>query len=72
MPTLNFEVKQMLLSASAGALKILQAQPDSMELYVNVHKVCNRALPHQMIDYYNSILVHKLYNEKIPEIDWFD
>ena len=40
-----------------------------MELYINVHTSCKRALPNQMIDYKHAFLLHKLYNDKYLETD---
>ena len=41
-----------------------------MQSFVNIHTECNRALPEQMILYKHAILLHKTYNQKIPEIEW--
>ena len=72
MPTLKPELNQMLLSASAKALKITQKNPNAMESYVNVHKSCERALPNQLLEYKHAILLHNVYNNQIPKDDWVD
>ena len=72
IPNLKPDLKQMLLSASANALKISQKHPDRMESFVNIHQNCKRALPNQMIEYKHLILLHKLYNEKSPVTDWLE
>ena len=41
-----------------------------MQSFVNIHYECNRALPEQMILYKHAILLHKMYNQKSPEIEW--
>ena len=41
-----------------------------MQSFVNIHKECKRAQQVQMIMYKHAILLHKLYNENCPEIDW--
>ena len=70
LPTLSPELKQMLLSASANALKLTQNNPNYMQSFIDIHKSCKRALPEQMILYKHAILLYKLYNENLPETDW--
>ena len=72
IPSLKPELKQMLLSASANALKISQRCPDSMESFINVHKSCKRAHPNQIMDYKHSILLHKIFNIHQPSLDWVE
>ena len=70
LPTLAPQLKQLLLSASATALKLSQKMPDRMQSFINIHTECKRALPEQMINYKHAILLHKLYNDESPEIEW--
>ena len=72
IPNLKQELKQSLLSASANALKISQRLPDPMESFINVHKNCNRALPNQLMNFKHSILLHKLFNNHSPSMDWVE
>ena len=72
LPTLKPELNQMLLAASANALKTSQRHPDRMESFINIHKSCKRALPRQMIEYKHAILLHTLYNEQRPVTDWIE
>ena len=72
LPTLKPELNQMILAASANALKTSQRHPDRMESFINIHKSCKRALPHQIIEYKHAILLHKLYNEHQPVTDWVE
>ena len=72
IPTLKPDLKQMLLSASANALKISQKHPNVYESLVNIHKSCKTAHPEQNILYKHSILLHKLYNTQCPEADWIE
>ena len=60
----------MILSVSARALKLPQANVNYMQSFIDVHKHGKRALPGQMVSYKHAILLHKLYNEKMPESDW--
>ena len=68
--TLAPELKQILLSASATALKLSQLVTNQMQSFINVHTECERALPEQMMMYKHAKMLHKLYNEKCPEMDW--
>ena len=72
IPNLKPELKQKILSASANALKISQRNPDPMESYINVHNNCKRALPNQMMEYKHSILLHKIFNNQQPVMDWIE
>ena len=72
MPTLKYYIKQLLLSASAKALKISQVSPNPMESYVDIHLLCKRALPIQILLCKYALLLHKLYNKQIPQMDWIE
>ena len=72
LPKLKTDLKQHLLSASAKALKLSKPNPDPFESFVNIHKSCKRALPKQLPEYKHAILLHKIYNEKIPPMDWIE
>ena len=72
MPNLKAPLKQLLLSASAKAIKLSQRTPDPFESFINIHKSCNRASPEQMIIYKHAILLHKLYNTHQPQTDWIE
>ena len=72
IPTLKPKLKQLLLPASAKALKISQRTPDNFESLIDVHKSCKRALPNQFIKYKHSILLHKIYNSFCPQSDWIE
>ena len=41
-----------------------------MQSFINIHIKCNRALSEQAILYRHAIFVHKMYNLKIPEVEW--
>ena len=72
IPTLKFELKQKLISASANALKLSQRLPDPMESFFNVHRNCKRSLPYQIMEYKHSILLHKVFNNQILTMDWVE
>ena len=55
---------------SATALKLTQKAQNGMQLFNNIHIECNPTLPEQIILYKHAILLHKMYNLKIPEIAW--
>ena len=70
LPTLSPQLKKLLLSASANALKLTQVVPDRMQSFISIHIECKRALPDQMMMYKHSIMLHKLYNTQLPETEW--
>ena len=72
IPTLKPPLKQLLLSASANALKISQKVPNPFESFINVHKSCKRATPNQMMQFKHAIILHNLYSINLPQADWLD
>ena len=72
MPTLKPELKQHLLSASANALKLAQRHTDLMESFINVHKNLNRATPDGILMFKHAVLLHKLFNNQTPTMEWAD
>ena len=72
MPTLNPQIKQHLLSASANALKLAQRHPDRMESFINIHCNMNRATLEKLLTFKHAVLLHKLYNDQSPSFDWVD
>ena len=72
LPSLKPQIKQLLLSASATALKLSQRKPDPMESFINIHLRSNRATPEKFLVYKHAILLHKLYNNHSPNLEWVD
>ena len=72
IPNLKPPLKQLILSASANALKLAQRTTDPFESFVNVHKNCKRAHPNQILLFKHAILLHKLYNGNLPRAEWLD
>ena len=72
LPALKPQIKQLLLSASATALKLSQRKPDPMESFLNIHLRSNRATPENFLVYKHAILLHKLYNNHSPNLEWVD
>ena len=50
----------------------MERQPDPMESYIDIHVSCKRSLPSQLMTFKHAILLHKLYNEKFPGVDWIE
>ena len=55
----------------AAALKLTQNLPNRMQSFVNIHIECKCAILEQMILYKPAILLHKLYKNESPEIEWW-
>ena len=60
------------MSASANALKLCSNFYDPSVSYINLHKLYKRALPNQFCFYRHSLLLHKVFNDSIPQRDWLD
>ena len=39
--------------------------------FVRIHEINKRGLPIQIMTYKHSLLLHKIYNIKEPETEWF-
>ena len=72
IPTLKPELKQIILSTSASALKLFQRNPDLNESFNDIHKAFKRAHPNQFIIHKHSILLHKMYNSYCPKMGWVE
>ena len=67
---LNVRLKQLLLSASAKAIKVCLRYPDPLLSYIKLHEIVKRATPSQFLLYKHSILLYKLFNGKQPMNEW--
>ena len=72
LPMLKHELKQHLLSASARALKISLKNPDPLVSFIDVHHLCKIKLPSRVLEFKHAILLHKIYNTQIPQMDWIE
>ena len=72
IPTLNYQCKRMLLSASANALKLCSLYYDPSISYVDLHLLYKRALPNNYCLYRHCLLLFKVFNTSIPKKDWLD
>ena len=63
MPSLKYSLKQKLLSASAKALKACVRFADDGTSFLNLHKMCNRATPNEMMIFKIALTLFKLYNK---------
>ena len=70
LPTLSPKLKQLLLSASANALKLCLPMQDPMTSFATIHTLAGRATPQQYCSFKHSILLHTIYNTNSPPLDW--
>ena len=70
IPTLKATLKQKLLSASAKALRVCTSYVDYGQSFVNLHKMCNRATPDNIMKYKLALSLHKLYNKDYNKIEF--
>ena len=43
-----------------------------MESFLNIHLAANRATPEKFLLYKHAILLHKLYSNQTPNLEWID
>jgi hypothetical protein len=67
---LSPNLKQVLLSTSAKALMLCQKQVDRSISFVTLHRIHDRATPDQMLKYKHALMLHSLYNNNKPSMEW--
>ena len=72
IPYLKTDLKRRLLSASASALKVCTPTYHDRMSYIELHKTNNRATPTEFSNYKHALLLHKLVQTEIPNLDWID
>ena len=72
LPTLNPQLKQKLLSASAAPLKLCTRMYDRSMSFNTLHTLNKRATPKQFTTYRHAILLHKVYNDETTNQNWLD
>ena len=70
IPTVKWNVKQNLLSASAKALRVCLKLYDNHISFNELHKMCKRASPEQFMFYKMAICLFKLYNMEFNPIEF--
>ena len=69
IPSLKTTLKQTLLSASAKALRICIGYSDQSHSFINIHKLCSRTTPDQMMHYKMALCLFKLFNKDYNSIE---
>jgi hypothetical protein len=67
---LSPNLKEFLLSTSAKALILCQKQVNRSISFIDLHRIHNRATPDQMLKYKHALLLHSLYNNNRPSMEW--
>ena len=70
LDSLHVRCKQLLLSASAKALKCCMYDPDPTLSYEKIHEMNNRASPEMFTHYKHALVLFKLYNNNTVEEEW--
>ena len=68
--SLNANLKQQIFASSARALKLSLHYPPELTNYMTLHKKTKRATPEMYNEYKLSLMLFKLYNECIPNLEW--
>ena len=68
---MNQSFKNMLLSASAKALKVCMKSMYTWSLsYKDLHELSGRATPEKMTTYKLALQLYKTFNNRVPSADW--
>ena len=70
LPNLKPYLKNLLMSASAKALKICTPTYNLAMSYNTIHAINNRATPDQFCTYKHALLLYNLYNKQQPPLEW--
>ena len=70
LPSLNQHSKQLMLAASAKALKLCFNSQPVLYSYNDIHTLTKRATPPQFQIYKHAILLFRLYNSIDTTSDW--
>ena len=71
-PSLKHDVKQLLLSASANALRTCMPFQNRFISFEDIHRNCCQPTPPCIGLYKISILLFKTYNSNVTNDDWLD
>ena len=69
IPSLSYQLKKYLMSASANPLKICTKYVENTS-FLTLHAINKRATPDNMIKYKTALQLHKLYNSTTSSYEW--
>ena len=70
LPKLAPYLKNLLLSASAKALKLCTHSYTQEMSFIELHEINKRATPEQHCIYKHSLSLHHIYNNETPTMEW--
>ena len=70
LPKLAPYLKNLLLSASAKALKLCTHSYTQEMSFIELHEINKRATPEQYCIYKHSLTLHHIYNNETPTMEW--
>ena len=70
LPKLAPYLKNLLLSASAKALKLCTHSYTQEMSFIELHEINKRATPEQHCIYKHSLTLHHIYNNETPTMEW--
>ena len=70
LPNLSPYLRNLLLSKSANALKLCTPTYNLSMSHLKLHEINQRATPENYCLYKHAILLHTIYNEKRPNLEW--
>ena len=69
---LDHNSKQMLLSASAKALRLTMPFTNTLISFEDIHIKCEQSTPNQIAQYKNALELYKLFNSNESSKNWLD
>ena len=72
VPTLKSSLKQKFLSTSAKALRVCNSYTNYDISFNNLHKMCRRATPNQMLKHKLALYLFKIYNTDFNSVEFWN
>jgi hypothetical protein len=71
LPDLPESLKKSLKKCSANALKICLNGINQFTTHTEIHNLAERSLPHTFCLYKHALLMYKLFNSCVPDLEYF-
>ena len=70
LPERTTAQNKMIKNASANALRIITNEINIYHTHTEIHQMTKRALPDQLIKYKHALMMHKLFRQCMPDIEF--
>ena len=72
LPERTTAQNKMIKFASANALRIITNEITIYHTHTEIHRMTNRALPDQMIQYKHALMMYKLFRQCTPDVEFIN